>query len=158
MEAAVHVISDEKLPPVRAASAIADLADRSLVSASSDGDDTCLRLLDLTRTYAANKLASSGERDATAQRHARYLLEVLRTAARRAAGEDPGEILLRGDQLDDIRAAMDWCFSSNHDIDLGVQLGALLAPITMATTACLPNSFGAAPARSHKLAGHRKMA
>ena len=127
MDTAVKVIADAKLSPVRAAASIANLADRSLVSARLESGETSLRLLDLTRTYASNKLALSAEHDTVAYRHAKYYFDKLKNTPPDSASAPT----LREEQLGDLRAAMDWCFSENHDVELGVQLSALLAPVLL---------------------------
>ena len=127
LEAAINVISDERLDAVQAAAAIAELADKSLVAVRSRGGRTHLRLLETTRMYAATKLADQSEADAVTRRHALHYAEYLRDC--QAAFElDPAAApALREDELGNVRVALDWCFSTENDAALGVELSALAA-------------------------------
>ncbi len=56
---------------------IAGLVAKSLVSANAGGTAARYRLLDFTRAYAAEKLASTGDLDGTKRRHAIYFRDCL---------------------------------------------------------------------------------
>lgn len=128
LESAINVISDERLDAVQAAAAIADLADKSLVNVRSRGCRTRLRLLETTRTYAAEKLANENDREGLMQRHALHYTEYLR-GCQAALDLNPGATPeLREDELGNVRVALDWCFSTTHDVGLGVELSALAVP------------------------------
>ncbi|MET3930173.1 putative ATPase/DNA-binding winged helix-turn-helix (wHTH) protein [Lysobacter sp. OAE881] len=127
LDAAIGVISDDRLDAVQAATAIADLADKSLVAVRSRDGRTRLRLLETTRMYAAAKLADEGGH-AVLRRHALHYALHLR-GCRTAAILDPGVTPELGeDELGNIRAAMEWCFSTGGDATLGVELSALAVP------------------------------
>ncbi|MFT7773385.1 ATP-binding protein [Roseateles sp.] len=97
------------------------LVDKSLVVAV---DGHCYRLLDSTRAYAAEKLALSGDREATRWRHARYCLEQLRLDI----AEDVEARLRR---LEEVRAALDWAIGTDDDVELGITLTAAAAPLAI---------------------------
>ncbi|MBU8977797.1 helix-turn-helix transcriptional regulator [Lysobacter sp. MMG2] len=127
LESAVDVISDDRLDTVQAATAIADLADKSLICARSMDGRMRLRLLETTRAYAAEKLAALDGHD-TAHRHALYYADYLRSRDA-ASTPDPGAPPdVREDELGNVRVALDWAFSNAHDAVLAVELSALAAP------------------------------
>lgn len=134
------------------------LVAKSLVSTSvSDDNVTRYRLLETTRDYALEKLERSGERQATARRHAAYYAQLLDDAC---GGEvDPHQdsrAVSLVEHLGNVRAALDWCFGRSaampskrsvgnasrapadaptatdvHDAALGVELAAASVPLFM---------------------------
>jgi hypothetical protein len=81
------------------------------------------RLLEATRIYASEKLAAGGDKPETARRHADHHLKLIETAP----GDwesDAGKAWLRlhGGRIDDVRAALDWCFSNAGDLSIGLRL------------------------------------
>ncbi|MBK1658793.1 ATP-binding protein, partial [Paracraurococcus ruber] len=107
--------------------AIASLVDKSLLT-SQPGPR--FRLLDLTRAYAAERLAESGERDAVARRHALHCLGTFRAAeAEWPARTVAGWLAEYGPELGNLRAALDWAFSPAGDASLGIELAAVAVPL-----------------------------
>ncbi|GGF37480.1 transcriptional regulator [Aliidongia dinghuensis] len=103
--------------------AMANLVAKSMLTADSTGDVVQYRLLESTRIYANEKLAASGDKAETARRHADHHLRLLEAAA--ADWEsDAGKAWLRlyAGRIDDIRAALDWCFSDGGDLLIGLHL------------------------------------
>ncbi len=82
------------------------------------------------RAYALEKLADSGEREQLARRHAEYYRDLFERAEteleRRPAAEWLAEY---GRKIDNLRAALDWAFSTDGDASIGVALAAASAPI-----------------------------
>ena len=123
------------MPSARQVAAHADLTERDvqealngliskcLVSIATSGNVPGFRLLDTTRTYAATKLAESGEVDALRRRQATYYRDVLRDtkADLRRAGDAA--------DIDNIRAGLRWAFGEHGDLSLGADLAAYSAPI-----------------------------
>jgi len=70
MEAAAAIAVGEGLAPNDVVDGIANLADKSMVTADISGNVTYYHLLELTRAYALERLLQSGERDAVMRRHA----------------------------------------------------------------------------------------
>jgi predicted ATPase len=107
---------------------ISDLVDKSLVALDVSASPPRWRLLDTTRAYAREKLAESGEAAEVARRHAAYFLE---SVAPRTAGSAPTleELAALGRDIDEVRAALDWCFSASGDVATGVALTAAYAPV-----------------------------
>jgi predicted ATPase/DNA-binding CsgD family transcriptional regulator len=63
---------DRPITPERVAGLLASLTDRSLVQAEQTADGSRYRFLEVTRAFAAERLAAAGEEDSTRKRHARY--------------------------------------------------------------------------------------
>ena len=109
LDAAVAVGSDEPLDELDVFDMLASLVDKSLVLVEPDGDSLRYRLLESTRLYASEKLSSSGERNAIAERHLRRLCEEfveLQTQSRRT-GRRTELIDAFGTELEDVRIALD---------------------------------------------------
>jgi predicted ATPase/DNA-binding winged helix-turn-helix (wHTH) protein len=110
---------------VAALSEVADLIEKSLITADVRGDKVQYRLLATTRAYALEKLFEAEEHDEARRRHALYTRGVLeqmeassdQTTPARWFAEHPSVI-------DDIRAVMTWAFSSQGDPALGVAVAA----------------------------------
>ena len=113
--------------------AMMGLADKSLMISEASGDAVCFRLLELTRTYAFEKLAGSGQGAAVAARHAELILALMG----RAAVAWPGAKTKRewldtyGWAADDIRSALGWAFSPRGNPLLGASLTATVWPLAM---------------------------
>jgi len=110
---------------------VADLA--NLVAKSLVGFDvTASRwsLLETIRAYALEKLAETGEAAATAQRHAEFFRDLLVPAETSLPLQPAIEDMVRyGREIDNIRAALDWSFSSKGAPAIGVVLTAAYAPV-----------------------------
>jgi predicted ATPase/DNA-binding winged helix-turn-helix (wHTH) protein len=111
---------------------LADLVGKSLVVADVGGARPRFRLLETSRAYALEKLDESGERDRIARRHAEHY----RSLFERAEGEErvrpTGEWLADyGREIDNLRTALDWAYSSGGDAEIGVALTAAAVPLWM---------------------------
>ncbi len=101
---------------------ISDLAEKSLLTVDSGSVDAPYRLLFTTREYALEKLIDSGELDLTLKLcayHCDHLLREMLDAHR--SGRDD-RIDTAGRRLDDIRAAIDWAFAQEEELELGLRL------------------------------------
>jgi predicted ATPase/DNA-binding winged helix-turn-helix (wHTH) protein len=133
IDAAQAVACDGTLDETQAVDAIDHLVAKSLLSAvTADGGATRYRLLETTRVYAAKKLDESGERHATARRHALFVARFLDSRA----GAPPDSRPPSRDYLGTVRAALAWCFAGSEptsaDPDrarLGVDLAAACIPL-----------------------------
>lgn len=109
---------------------LSDLVAKSLVTADFGGDEVLFRLLDTTRSYARAELAATQDQRTVKRRHAEDCLALLTRA-----GEDwkswPAATWLQhyAIRLDDVRAALDWGFSPEGDVALGIALTARSAPL-----------------------------
>ena len=109
---------------------IANLVAKSLLSTSSDDGETRYRLLETARAYAAEKLAQSGDAAGLVRRLADYLNGLFQTVERDwAAVSDPQWNRRHAHLIDDVRAALDWAFSTEGDASLGATLAASSSPL-----------------------------
>jgi predicted ATPase/DNA-binding winged helix-turn-helix (wHTH) protein/class 3 adenylate cyclase len=130
MNAAVAVATDGRITAADAIEGVANLAEKSLITTDITSNITRHRLLNTTRAYALEKLAESGEAEEAARRSATYFRDL-------CAPPPPGsksrlsndQLTLRAREIDNVRAALDWCFSAAGDSALGVDLTASYAPI-----------------------------
>jgi predicted ATPase/DNA-binding winged helix-turn-helix (wHTH) protein len=133
LESAVAVAADAAISAAQAIDGVANLAAKSLVTADVSGAAVQYRLLDITRAYAAEKLAASGEAVAVARRHAVQCCALVATAESDWAAQSRGEWFDTYARLiDDLRAALDWTSSGDGDAAVCVVLTATSAPIWFA--------------------------
>lgn len=112
---------------------IASLAAKSLLVVDISGDAARYRLLTMTRAYALEKLAESGEAESVAARHARSCLTFLAEAEDDWAAMAKGPWLaLYAGWIDDVRAALDHSFAPGGDRETGIALTATSAPLWFA--------------------------
>jgi predicted ATPase len=132
-EAVAAISADVATPDADAIDRLADLVTKSLVVADVSGAKPRFRLLDTTRAYAIQKLDESGERQPIAQRHARHYRDLFQRAEVDATARPSSEWLADYTQeIDNLRAALDWTFSSvDGDISTGIALTAAAAPVWM---------------------------
>jgi predicted ATPase/DNA-binding winged helix-turn-helix (wHTH) protein len=108
--------------------AILSLGAKSLITADASDDNVIYRLLDTTRTYAREKLRSSDESAEISRRHAEFFCGVWDSADAQARSN--AEWLEKhGRKIDDVRTAIDWCFSPDGDPLLGQRLTAASGPL-----------------------------
>lgn len=124
------VIPISGLPEAEATETLAALVSKSLVTVDRNGRSSLYRLLDTTRFYAEERLLESGEESRVRHAHAAYTLALF-TADRVAwDGNDPKRSLAQhGWRVDDLRAAIDWCFSPGGNAALGLELATASAPL-----------------------------
>jgi len=89
-------------------------------------------LFDTTRAYALEKLRDRGEFDAVSRRHAVFYCNYLEGLEKSWSSLVPAEdSVFHGRQVDNIRAANEWAFSSSGDGTLGVALTVAAVPFLM---------------------------
>ncbi len=125
-EAAAAVAADEATTGVNAIDRLVDLGAKSLVVADVGDSKQRFRLLDTTRAYAMEKLDESGEHEAAARRHATYYRQYFARAETEAPS---GPIVEHAQEIDNLRAALDWAFSSGGDASTGVSLTGTAVPL-----------------------------
>ena len=109
---------------------LADLVAKSLVAVDVSGAKPRFRLLDTTRAYALEKLGTSGERQPIARRHAEYCRQLFARAEVEAPARATGDWLADyGQEIDNLRAALDWTFSPGGETSVGVALAAAALPL-----------------------------
>jgi predicted ATPase/DNA-binding winged helix-turn-helix (wHTH) protein len=129
LEAAHSVASDVETDEATATEAIASLLEKSLISTTELRGSTYYRLLETTRIFAQAKLAERGEANRIARRHAKCFSEFLRHDA--LVQSRFGEHDLSGYALHigNVRAALEWAFSDDGDVSVGVELATWAAPL-----------------------------
>ena len=125
LDSALAVVTGPAISVENAIDAMANLVAKSLLSADSTGETVLYRLLETTRLYAGEKLAAGDEGPQTARRHAEHHLALIETAPTHWQSEDGKQWLrLHAGRIDDFRAALDWSFSQNGDLSIGLRLTA----------------------------------
>jgi hypothetical protein len=114
----------------RRGSAIDSLVAKSMVATQPIGAMMRYRLLDTTRAYALENQTDDTERTEMAVRHAAYYRRwfeqfgadwrTLSTGTERAP---------HFAALNNVRAALEWCFSAKGNIEIGVGLAAAATPV-----------------------------
>ena len=133
IEAALAVIASGTDDRALIFGAIDSLVAKSMVTADPVGAAMRYRLLDTTRAYALEIMIDDAELGDLAVRHASYY--------RRWLEENGTEwpTLLNGEQraphfagVNNVRSALEWCFSASGNAELGVGLAAAAAPVFLA--------------------------
>lgn len=103
--------------------AVESLVDKSLLAMSTSEGHHSFRMLDVTRLYSGMKLADGAEARTVAMRHADWCADHLADLYPLAHDET---ILHRFAEraVGDVRAALEWCFSEDGDLTLGIRLAA----------------------------------
>jgi predicted ATPase len=130
LEAAHAVMSDQSYAPSVVLDEITNLVAKSLVTLDGSAPNGRWRLLETIRAYALEKLAESGETEQVARRCAEFFRDLIRPAIHGSQGPPGAEDMARyGREIDNVRAALDWSFSSAGDAAIGVALTAAYAPV-----------------------------
>src|SRR5262249_2326518 len=122
LDVARQVVANGTLSQAEVLEALNGLIAKSLLSADSLGRVAGFRLLETTRTYAAAKLFAAGEVDTLRQRQAEYYRDRL--------GEISADLQINSaavtviDDIDNLRATLNWAFGRKGDAKLGAQLAA----------------------------------
>ncbi|WP_375787007.1 winged helix-turn-helix domain-containing protein [Bradyrhizobium sp. Pha-3] len=133
MEAAQAIAADAAVEPALVFDAIENLVSKSMVVARPIRGTMRYRLLATTRSYILGREASDAELIELAKRHAVYCKRWLELAG--STWPTLSNAVERAPYLDglgDVRAALEWCFGADGDIDTGVALAAAAAPIFLA--------------------------
>jgi predicted ATPase/DNA-binding winged helix-turn-helix (wHTH) protein len=133
LEGAQAVAADASLVASDVVEIVASLVSKSLLNADVTAAIGHYRPLDMTREYALEKLVESGEFDATARRHARYIQDLLERAGADAAALQPvgDAVRLSAESrlIDEARAGIGWAFSAGGDIECGIKLTVASIPL-----------------------------
>ena len=127
LDAAAAVAADPAQPESEIIDQVAELIAKSLVAADVGDAEPRLKLLEMTRAYAFNKLVERGEIGTIARLHTIYYRYLLETAPRDLVGTDLAAAY--GPEADNLRAALTWAFSADGDRLQAVALAAASAPL-----------------------------
>jgi predicted ATPase/DNA-binding winged helix-turn-helix (wHTH) protein len=129
LEAACFLASETETDEASAADTLESLLTKSLISLIPVHGTAYYRLLDTTRNYAGAKLAERGEANRVAQRHASFFsrfLEHDETVQSRFGEQDLSEF---ASHIGNVRAALEWAFSADGNVAVGVDLATWAAPL-----------------------------
>jgi predicted ATPase/DNA-binding winged helix-turn-helix (wHTH) protein len=130
LEAAATVAASPEVAAPDVIERLLGLVAKSLTVAEGGGAVTRYRLLDTTHAYALEKLEESGEREGLAHRHAEYYRQLFERAEVEWETRPTVEWLDDyGWSIDNLRAALDWAFSTGGDASIGVALTAAAVPL-----------------------------
>jgi predicted ATPase/DNA-binding winged helix-turn-helix (wHTH) protein len=129
LEAACFVASDSKIDEGIVIDAIASLVAKSLISATALHGVTYYRLLETTRIFAQTKLAEPGEANRIARRHATFFSDFLQHNEIVQSRFSEHDLSGYAAHIGNVRAALQWAFSDDGDVTLGVELAAWAAPL-----------------------------
>jgi tetratricopeptide (TPR) repeat protein len=139
LEAALAVAKEVGIDDSEIAGALGHLVNKSLIGLLTSSRGSSYRLLDTTRAYALEKLATSGEQDSTAERHARFLVGFLEDNPVNPfdleSAEAPAEALR--DCVENIRAALEWSFGPNGSDRTAIRLAAAASQLLLAKSLLL---------------------
>ncbi|OYU08917.1 MAG: transcriptional regulator [Pseudomonas sp. PGPPP1] len=130
LASAAAVIAGEQIAPTEVLGSITQLVAKSLINVEAGDDEMVYRLLDITRTYALEKLSVADELAITRERHAERCLALMNQA------QDDWEITATQVWIDryaglreDIRAALDWGLGDGGVHVLGIRLTVSAMPL-----------------------------
>ncbi len=138
LDAALEVITSAPLDRSTVFGAIDSLVAKSMVATQPIGAMMRYRLLDTTRAYALESQTDDTERAEMAVRHAAYFRQWLEQfGADWSALSTGNERAPHLAALNNVRAALEWCFSAKGNIEIGVGLAAAATPVFL-TMSLLP--------------------
>ncbi|HET9412747.1 MAG TPA: winged helix-turn-helix domain-containing protein [Pseudolabrys sp.] len=133
MDAALAVVTSGGIDPELFFGAIDSLVTKSMVATRPAGAMMRYRLLDTTRAYALDIEIDDAELSDLAARHAIYHRDWLKQIGAEAPSlTDSAERLPLLTGLNNVRAALEWCFGAGGNTGIGVELAAAAAPVFLA--------------------------
>jgi predicted ATPase/DNA-binding winged helix-turn-helix (wHTH) protein len=133
LDAALAVVTSATVDQARVFGAIDSLVAKSMVATRPIGAMMRYRLLDTTRAYVLETGVDNAELADLAVRHAAYYRRWLEQAGTDWATLSTGtERAPHFAALNNVRAALEWCFGANGDAEIGIRLAAAAAPVFLA--------------------------
>jgi predicted ATPase/DNA-binding winged helix-turn-helix (wHTH) protein len=133
LDAVLEVITSPALDRSTVFGAIDSLVAKSMVATQPIGAMMRYRLLDTTRAYALENQTDDTERTEMAVRHAAYFRRWLEQFGADWPTLSSGtERAPHFAALNNVRAALEWCFSAKGNIEIGVGLAAAATPVFLA--------------------------
>ena len=133
LDAALAVVTSATIDQTRVFAAIDSLVAKSMVATRPIGAMMRYRLLDTTRAYALETPVDDADLADLSVRHAAYYRQWLEQS-----GTDWPTLSTGAERsphfaaLNNVRAALEWCFGVDGNVDVGVGLAAAAAPIFLA--------------------------
>jgi len=133
LDAALAVVTSATIDQAAVFGAIDSLVAKSMVATRPIGAMMRYRLLDTTRAYALETSMDDAELTDLAVRHATYYRRWLEQARTEWSTLSTGtERAPHFAGLNNVRAALEWCFGPNGSAEIGVRLAAAAAPVFLA--------------------------
>ncbi|MET3663610.1 winged helix-turn-helix domain-containing protein [Caulobacter sp. 1776] len=130
LEDAVGLAGDSQLLDADLAWCVSNLAAKSLLASSFADGQLRYRLLETTRSYAAERLKQAGEEPWALMRHAELVLQFFERAEHDWRWRLPGDWgALYAARLNDLRKAIDWALSAPSTAGIGLRLTAAAIPL-----------------------------
>jgi predicted ATPase/DNA-binding winged helix-turn-helix (wHTH) protein len=129
LDAARAVAADAEMDKGIVTDAIASLLTKSLITTISLQGSTFYRLLETTRTFAQAKLADPSEVNRVARRHAEFFSEALQHDELVQSRFGERDLSGYAAHIGNVRAALQWAFSDDGDVNVGVELATWAAPL-----------------------------
>jgi predicted ATPase/DNA-binding winged helix-turn-helix (wHTH) protein len=130
IDAAAAVMTDTGFDASAVLDGIANLVAKSWVALDKSGAGARWTLLETIRAYALEKLVEHAEADIAAEHHALYFCDLFAPQVRGAISSLSDEDLARRvREIDNVRAVLDWSFSSAGDTAIGINLTAAYVPV-----------------------------
>ena len=139
LEAALAVAEEVGIDESEISGALGNLVNKSLIGVWTSSRGPVYRLLDTTRAYALEKLATSGEQDSIAERHASFSIQMLESNPVNLFDLEFTEAAANAvrDHLGNIRAALEWSFGPNGDDRKAIRLAASASQLLLAMSLLL---------------------
>jgi predicted ATPase/DNA-binding winged helix-turn-helix (wHTH) protein len=139
LEAALAVAEEAGIDGSEIAGALVNLVNKSLIEVWTSSRGLRYRLLDTTRAYALEKLATSGEQDSIAERHASFSIEMLESNPVDLFDLESMEAAANAarDYLENIRAALEWSVGPNGNHLKAIRLAAAASQLLLAMSLLL---------------------
>ena len=133
LDAALEVVTSATLDRSTVLSAMDSLVAKSIVATRPVGAMMRYRLLDTTRAYVLEIKIDDAESADLAVRHAAYYRRWLEQTGIEWSSLATGEERIpHFAAVNNVRAALEWCFGANGNTDIGVGLAAAAAPVFLA--------------------------
>ncbi len=129
LEAAQAVAAGDQIDALEATESIASLINKSLIWVAPINGTTHHRLLDSTLAFAAERLAETADSNTVAKQHALYYAQYLSSRAEKDVAITIEDVAGAELYLGNIRAALEWSFSSAGEAAIGSRLAAAAAPL-----------------------------
>ena len=133
LDAALEVVTSAKLDRSIVLGAIDSLVAKSIVATSPLGAMMRYRLLDTTRAYALEVGIADADATDLSVRHAAYFRRWLEQSGKEWSTSSSGiERASHFSAVNNVRAALEWCFDSTGNAEVGVSLAAAAVQVFLA--------------------------
>jgi predicted ATPase len=130
LAAASAVATSPEINALEVVDCVANLVTKSLLTPGVGDAPARYRLLETARAYALEKLTKSSELESVAQRHAEYYRDLFERAEAEWETRPTSDWLADyAWQIDNLRAALDWSFSTSGNPSIGVTLTVASVPL-----------------------------